>query len=425
MTTPNRPLVLSLLLLFCAAAQQPAWTQQTTVPLPAPSVQLSDAEKTFDRTVQTFEKYLYDSGAFLVDVTSHWTYSGAGKATQGTNLFRLAVKKGGQYRIEAGSAEKGKAQYVCVSDARQVTRIHQSAKYYSQHSVAPNHDDLERDALTLQTLSGSGVELLIRPQMRAQLIAQIKSVRLVGEEQLGGQKVTHMQLSFLDKRVIDVWFTKADKPLLVRLMTTETIPISDQQSIQLVTTSEFQWQVGGPLPDTMFTATLPAGATRVDDLMAALREGEVRKLLGQPAPPLELQDTSGKTVRLADYIGKKVTILIFWASWCAPSVNSMDTLNAFVAEAQQQGAVVLAINLGEPLNTVQTSVAQHKYQGRVLLDPETKSLDAYGFGELPTTILIGKDGTVQSFRSGSTTETRQLIRQDTAALLQGKTLVPR
>ncbi len=67
---------------------------------------------------------------------------------------------------------------------------------------------------------------------------------------------------------------------------------------------------------------------------------------------------------------------------------------------------------------------EHQYQGTVLLDPETKSLDAYRFGELPTTILIGKDGTVQAFHSGSTAEARQQIRQDTAALLQGRQLAP-
>ncbi len=424
MTSTIRRLALSLLFATCATSWLQAQSEKT-VPLPAPQVQLSAAEKRFDQTVQTFEKHLYDSGAFLVDVTSKWTYSGVGNAQQGTNLFRLAVVKGGKYRIEAGSTEKGKAQYVCVSDAKEVTRVHLSAGYYSRQPVSPLHDDLDHDALTLQTLSGSGVELLIRPQMRAQLIAQIQGVQLMGEEQLGGRKVTRLQLLLVDKRVIDVWFTQDAKPLLVQLKTTETIPISDQQNIQLITTSTFDWKVGSPLPDSLFAAVPPAGAQRVDDLMTALREGEMRRLLGQQAPLLELSDTTGQVVRLADYVGKKVTVLIFWASWCAPSVNGMESLNAFVAEAQQKGAVVLAVNLGEPLQTVQAAVAEHKYQGRVLLDPETKSLDIYRLGELPTTILIGRDGTVQSFRSGSTTDARQLIRQDTATLLQGKNLVPR
>ena len=385
---------------------------------------MSDAEKKLDETVRTFEKHLYDSGAFAVDVTSRWTYSGAGTDTQGTNLFRLAVQTGGKYRIEAGSTEKGKAQYICVSDGGKVVRLHRSAKYYSQQQASATQNDLQHDVLTLQTLSGSGVELLIRPQLRAQLIAQISGVTDIGQESVDGQKVIHLRLTMIDKRTIDVWFTMQEKPMLVQLATTERIPISDRQTVQLVTTSKFQWQVGGPLPDATFTVTIPPDANRVDNLLAALRDGDIRQLLGKPAPLLELSNAAGQTVRLADYRGKNVVVLIFWASWCAPSVNSMDTLNAFVAEAEKNGSVVLAINLGETRDQVQACVKQHQYRGTVLLDPETKALDAYRFGELPTTVLIGKDGTVQSFHSGSTAEARQRIREDTAALLQGRNLVP-
>jgi hypothetical protein len=95
-----------------------------------------------------------------------------------------------------------------------------------------------------------------------------------------------------------------------------------------------------------------------------------------------------------------------------------------VTEAEQNGAVVLAVNLGESVEQVRASVKEHGFRGRVLLDPETKSLDAYRFGELPMTILLGRDGTVQAFRSGSTPDARQQIRQDTAALLQGQRLAP-
>lgn len=428
-TRPDRlqfmPLVLAFLFALSASAGTPNLRAQAeSGPVMAPQVQLSSAEKKFDDTVREFEKHLYDSGAFVVDVTSRWTYSGAGRQTQGTNLYHVAVRKGGKYRIEAGSVEQGKGQYICASDGGQIVRLHKPAKYYSQQQASASQDDLQHDALTLQTVSGSGVDLLIRPQMRAQLIAQISTIRLVGKETLDGQQVTHMQLALIDKRRIDVWFTTEDIPMLLQLSTTETIPINDQQEVQLVTTSTFEWEVGGPLPPNTFSVDIPADTRRVDNLLAALREGDIQDLLGKQAPLIELDNLKGRTIRLTDYRGRKVIVLIFWASWCAPSTNRMDTLNAFVAEAEENGAVVLAINLGETVSQVKECVKEHGYRGTVLLDPETRALDKYRFGELPMTILIGRDGTVQSFHSGSTPEVRQQIREDTAALLKGQHLRP-
>ncbi len=37
--------------------------------------------------------------------------------------------------------------------------------------------------------------------------------------------------------------------------------------------------------------------------------------IGQPAPDLELVSTSGETVALGDYRGKKILVLHFAASW--------------------------------------------------------------------------------------------------------------
>ncbi len=398
--------------------------QEVPPPSAAGGVQLSEVEKKFDATVRAFEKHLYDAGAFVVDVHSQWSSSGSGKPAQGTNVFRVAVQKGNKFRIEAGSQETGEAQFICVSDGRKIIRLYRPSNYYSQHETSPTQYDLQHDAMTLQTVSGSGVELLIRPQIRAELIAQIAGVQALGPEKLDGKDVIHLQLTMRDRRLFDVWFTAGDKPMLVKLATTHTIPIDNQHAFRLITTSTFQWKVGGPLSDEMFTVSLPADAVRVDDLLTALQDGDIRQLLGKPAPPLELNDLTGKPVRLADVLGKKVVALIFWASWCAPSTHDMETLNTFVTEAQASGAVVLAVNLGEELSQVKATVAEFKYGGTVLLDPNSKSLDSYRIGAIPMTILIGRDGTVQAFHSGSTPEARQSIRQDTTALLSGKTLVP-
>ncbi len=391
----------------------------------APTVKLTEAEKKFDEIVRGFEKRLTESGAFTADVVSQWEATGSGKDVQGTNIYHVAVQAGGKLRVEAGSKEAGAAQFVCVSDGRSITRLLRSANLYSQHDAATTLDELQHDAMTLQTLNGSGVDFLVRPQFRAQLIAQITGVEEVGPEKLNNTDTRHFRLTLVDKRVFDLWFTAGDQPVLTRLVTTTSIPIDGERTFRLTTSGSFQWKVGVTHPEGTFTLAIPAGARRVNDLLAALQEGDIEQLLGKPAPALELVSLQGTKVKLADQLGKNVVVLIFWASWCAPSIDGMPSLNEFVAACEKGGAAVYAINLGEDRDTVNNTVTEKGYTGTVLLDPGAESLQAYRIGAIPVTILIGKDGTVQAYQSGSTEEAREQIRAYAAALMSGKTLVPK
>jgi peroxiredoxin len=279
--------------------------------------------------------------------------------------------------------------------------------------------------MTLQTVNGSGVDFLIRPQFRAQLIAQITGVEDLGPEKLKNIDTQHFRLTMVDKRVFDLWFTTGKEPVLTKLVTTTTIPIDDQKTFQLTTSGLFQWQVGITHPDGTFTLAVPAGARRVNDLLAALQEGDIEQLLAKPAPALELSSLQGTTVKLADLLGKKIVVLIFWASWCAPSTDVMPALNEFVATAEKSGVAVLAVNLGEDQEAVKSTVVEKGYQGTVLLDPNAQSLQTYRINAIPVTILIGKDGTVQAYHSGSTPEVRQQIRAQVETLIAGQSLVPK
>lgn len=402
-----------------------AQAQGTPSTVVAPTVKLSEAEKKFDEIVRGFEKRLTESGAFIVDVVSQWKATGSGKDVQGTNIYHVAVQAGGKLRIAAGSKEKGEGQFICVSDGRTMTRLLRPANLYSQHDAGTTLDELQHDAMTLQTLNGSGVDFLVRPQFRAQLIAQIAGVEDVGPEKLNNTDTRHFRLTLVDKRMFDLWFTTGDQPVLTKLVTTTSIPIDDQRTFQMMTSGLFQWKVGVTHPEGTFTLAIPEGARRVNDLLAALQEGDIEQLLGQPAPPLELVNLQGTKVNLADQLGKKVMVLIFWTSWCAPSTDLMPALTEFVAASEKGGAAVYAINLGEDRDTVSNAVTEKGYQGTVLLDPDAASVQLYRIGAIPMTFLIGKDGTVQAYQSGSTDEVRQQIRVQTAALISGKTLLPK
>ena len=349
----------------------------------APTVKLTDAEKKFDEIVRGVEKRLTESGAFTADVVSQWEATGSGKDVQGTNIYHVAVQAGGKLRVEAGSKEAGAAQFVCVSDGRSITRLLRSANLYSQHDAATTLDELQHDAMTLQTLNGSGVDFLVRPQFRGTVDSQITGVEEVGPEKLNNTDTRHFRLTLVDKRVFDLWFTAGDQPVLTRLVTTTSIPIDGERTFRLTTSGSFQWKVGVTHPEGTFTLAIPAGARRVNDLLAALQEGDIEQLLGKPAPALELVSLQGSKVKLADQLGKNVVVLIFWASWCAPSIDGMPSLNEFVAACEKGGAAVYAINLGEDRDTVNNTVTEKRYTGTVLLDPAPSRCRPIGSGPSP------------------------------------------
>jgi cytochrome oxidase Cu insertion factor (SCO1/SenC/PrrC family) len=63
-------------------------------------------------------------------------------------------------------------------------------------------------------------------------------------------------------------------------------------------------------------AMLAVAGTIRQSLPALAATGQREPLaVGQVAPLFTLSNLEGQTVQLADYIGKKVVILSFWATW--------------------------------------------------------------------------------------------------------------
>ncbi len=397
---------------FTAAQILPSGTPTSSAP-----ATLNAGEKQFDAVVQRFESLLKNCTRFTVDVTSRWTSRGGAQQAAGTNLFHIVSQTRGKLLIEAGSKETGPAQFICASDGRTVTRLYRPAKLYSQQPVSNLYKELEGDPMTVQMLGESGIDFLIRPDFRAHLVAQIRSLKDLGIETDGANKVHHFRLILADNRVLDTWFLVGDKPLLAKLVRTVSIPIDAQRTFQLTTTNVFKWEIDGPVPDSTFAVQIPADAKKVSDLFAALRNGDVAQLVGKMAPDFQLTDLQGKTVRLSDYRGRAPVVLIFWATWCAPSTESMPSLNDFLQIARRVGVAVFAINLGEPADKVRRFTAARGYQGTVLLDPKTQTLNTFRIGSIPVTILIGKDGKVNSYFLGSSPEVRSRIRQATQAMV--------
>ena len=114
----------------------------------------------------------------------------------------------------------------------------------------------------------------------------------------------------------------------------------------------------------------------------------------KPMPDLAFTDANDKPVKLSDYKGKTV-LLNFWATWCAPCVKELPTLDKLAASHAVDGQLgIIAVS--------QDSVEQAQVQAFLAKlgvkhvggyhDDKMALSGAMGVQVMPTTILVGSDG---------------------------------
>ena len=113
----------------------------------------------------------------------------------------------------------------------------------------------------------------------------------------------------------------------------------------------------------------------------------------KPLPDLAFTDANDKPVKLADYKGKTV-LLNFWATWCAPCVKEMPSLDKLQAEMGKDKFVVLPLSLDGPTRAKVAPFYQDKKLTDlgIYFDKGRKAMQALGVSVLPTSILVDPSG---------------------------------
>jgi peroxiredoxin len=111
------------------------------------------------------------------------------------------------------------------------------------------------------------------------------------------------------------------------------------------------------------------------------------------APPLELAAASGTVHRLSDYRGK-VVLVNFWATWCEPCREELPSIERLRASLGRKPFVVLAVQAGGSARTARDVAVDLGLQFPLLVDRDSRVINAWGVKTMPTTFLIAPDGTV-------------------------------
>ena len=115
---------------------------------------------------------------------------------------------------------------------------------------------------------------------------------------------------------------------------------------------------------------------------------------GVPAPNFTFPGLDGKKVSLADFKGK-VVLLNIWATWCAPCVAEMPSMEKLYQELKDEGFELLAVNVDESgAETVAPFMEKHKLGFPVLLDPRGDIKNLYLTTGIPESFIIDKHGII-------------------------------
>jgi thiol-disulfide isomerase/thioredoxin len=115
---------------------------------------------------------------------------------------------------------------------------------------------------------------------------------------------------------------------------------------------------------------------------------------GGATPPLALKDLAGSTVDLAALKGK-VVLVNFWATWCAPCIHEMPSMQALRDKLGPAGFEVLAVNYQEGTPRITDFLKKRPLTLTIVRDADGQARTAWGVKVFPTSFIVGSDGRIR------------------------------
>ena len=115
--------------------------------------------------------------------------------------------------------------------------------------------------------------------------------------------------------------------------------------------------------------------------------------VGDSAPSFAIAADGGRSVSVSNF-GGKVLVLNFWATWCAPCVQEIPSLNQLQTRFRDRGLVVLGISVDKDETAYKQFVNRFRLSFLTARDPDQKINNDYGTVQFPETYIIDAKGKV-------------------------------
>jgi len=118
----------------------------------------------------------------------------------------------------------------------------------------------------------------------------------------------------------------------------------------------------------------------------------------QRLPQIEVQTLGGTKVPIASlHQTGKPTIISFWATWCKPCINELNSLAERYDELQEElGVTLVAVSIDDSRTSPKVGpfVAGQGWDYTVVLDPNSDLRRALGVNNVPHTFLLNGAGEI-------------------------------
>ena len=117
------------------------------------------------------------------------------------------------------------------------------------------------------------------------------------------------------------------------------------------------------------------------------------------APDFTLKSVRGDNLKLSEFRGE-VVIINFWATWCAACREQMPILNDLYLRYRKQGLVVLGVNVEKKPGKAKNMISELRVVFPVLFDVTKSVSKLYDIEDMPSTILVDRDGNLRYLHNG-------------------------
>lgn len=160
------------------------------------------------------------------------------------------------------------------------------------------------------------------------------------------------------------------------------------------------WGLAHEMAAEEFIALMDEGGQAVKDFAVLRRirkakEAEKTTAPGKPFADFEGTDSTGRAVKLSDYVGKGRYVLVdFWASWCGPCRQETPVVAAAYEKYKNRGLEVLGLFVWDKPTNLGKAVKDLHIGWPQIIDSNDTVRDLYGVNGIPHIMLIGPDGTI-------------------------------
>lgn len=124
----------------------------------------------------------------------------------------------------------------------------------------------------------------------------------------------------------------------------------------------------------------------------------------QQLPSIPVKTLDGSDVDLQSHAKNgKITVVSFWATWCAPCKRELDAISEMYPDWQEKynmELIAVTIDGARALPRVAPMVKDKGWVFEVLSDSEQASQAALGFQTIPQTIVVDVDGEIVYSHNG-------------------------